>query len=50
MNLVIWSPLRDMEGFFDRYNRLLSDLDLLGLDDDALRMKRRSLPRPSQAS
>jgi len=50
MNLVSWSPCRDMEGFFDRYNRLLSDRDLIGLDDDALRMKRRSLPRPSLAS
>jgi hypothetical protein len=50
MNLVSWSPCRDMEGFSDRYNRLLSDRDLIGLDDDALRMKRRSLPRPSLAS
>ncbi len=50
MNLVSWSPCRDMEGFFDRYNRLLSDRDLIGLDDDALWMQRRSLPRPSLAS
>ena len=23
MNLISWTPFRDMEGFFDRYNRLL---------------------------
>ena len=28
MNLVSWSPCREMEGFFDRYNRLLSDREL----------------------
>lgn len=37
MNLVSWSPFREMEGFFDRYNRLLSDRDLAGLGDEALR-------------
>ncbi len=45
MNLVSWSPCRDMEGFFDRYNRLLSDRDLLGLDDDALRTNLSWRPR-----
>lgn len=24
MNLVNWTPLRDMEGFFDRYNNLMA--------------------------
>lgn len=45
MNLVSWSPFRDMEGFFDRYNRLLSDRDLAGLDDDALRTNLSWRPR-----
>ncbi len=45
MNLVSWSPCRDMEGFFDRYNRLLSDRDLLGLDDNALRTNLSWRPR-----
>ena len=45
MNLVSWSPFRDMEGFFDRYNRLLSDRDLVGLDDDALRTNLSWRPR-----
>jgi len=45
MNLVSWSPFRDMEGFFDRYNRLLSDRDLIGLDDDALRTNLSWRPR-----
>lgn len=45
MNLVSWSPFRDMEGFFDRYNRLLSDRDLVGLDDDALRANLSWRPR-----
>ena len=25
MNLVNWTPFRDMEGFFDRYQRMLGD-------------------------
>ncbi|MFQ6005855.1 MAG: Hsp20/alpha crystallin family protein [Woeseia sp.] len=45
MNLVSWSPFRDMEGFFDRYNRLLSDRDLAGFDDDALRSNLSWRPR-----
>ncbi len=34
-----------MEGFFDRYNRLLSDRDLIGIDDDALRTNLSWRPR-----
>jgi len=45
MNLVSWSPFRDMEGFFDRYNRLLSDRDLVNLDNDALRTNLSWRPR-----
>ncbi len=32
MNLVSWTPFRDMEGFIDRYNRLLGNRDLAGSD------------------
>ncbi len=45
MNLVSWSPFRDMEGFFDRYNRLLSDRELASFDDDALRANLNWRPR-----
>lgn len=45
MNLVRWSPFREMEGFFDRYNRLLSDRDLAGLGDEALRTNLNWRPR-----
>ena len=45
MNLVSWSPFRDMEGFFDRYNRLLSDRELIGLDDESLRTNLSWRPR-----
>ena len=36
MNLVSWTPFRDMEGFFDRYNRMMSDRDLANMDDSSL--------------
>ena len=36
MNLVSWTPFRDMEGFFDRYQRMLGDRTLA---DDVFKNK-----------
>jgi HSP20 family protein len=33
MNVVSWTPFRDMEGIFDRYNRLLGNRALSGFED-----------------
>ena len=38
MNLVNWSPFRDLEGVFDRYNRLLGMRDLVSPDSDVMKM------------
>ena len=32
MNLVNWTPLRDMEGFFDRYHRMPGSNELARMD------------------
>lgn len=45
MNLVSWTPFRDMEGFFDRYGRLLGDRDFANLDSDVLRANLRWRPK-----
>ena len=33
MNLVNWTPLRDMEGFFDRYHRMPGSNELARMDN-----------------
>jgi len=45
MNLVSWTPFRDMEGFFDRYNRLFSDRDLAAINGDTDRTNLSWRPR-----
>jgi HSP20 family protein len=45
MNLVSWTPFREMEGLFDRYNRLLGDRDVANFDGDILRTNLTWRPR-----
>lgn len=45
MNLVSWTPFRDMEGFIDRYNRLLGNRDLANMDEGVFRTNLAWRPR-----
>lgn len=38
MNLVHWSPFRDLEGVFDSYNRILGMRDFANQDSDIMEM------------